>query len=353
MIICIIILLLFIIYCINNKYTRYYNGGSKLSIYTKIYKKCCDILKLNYVLKDNIITIKHNNKEIIFNKLYHNIKPLNSNLVFNKKNISNILRKNNISVPNNQIFNKEIKSIKYINYIIKTNKISFPLVVKPIDGTAALFVFTNIKNKFQLKNILIKYFLNKYISKSKTQCIMFEEHLYGKQYRIVCYKDIILDIIEITPPFIIGDGIHTIKELVDNINKIKQKNKKDLYVINNSFLKLNNFTKDTILEKNQKYILNIPKGRFGSIYKRININDVHIDNINMFKKINNYLGFEICGIDYIINDITLSYKTKKNIFSGINEVNKSPDLTPHCIGDGLEYSLQVPMRFLKLYFQIT
>ena len=51
-----------------------------------------------------------------------------------------------------------------------------------------------------------------------------------------------------------------------------------------------------------------------------------------------------------MNEYQLNNKQNKN--SGINEVNSSPALSPHCNGNGLKYSLQVPLTFLKLYFQI-
>ena len=293
--------------------------------------------------------IYHNNISIKFKNGLNNL-PRRIQYTNRKVSVSNILNKYGLPIPQNIMFN-EVKNINYINYIIENNTISYPLVLKPIDGIDAHNVYTHIQNKEQLKNILIKHFLNKNIKYTKTKKIMLEEHLFGKQYRVLIYKDNIIDILEMIPPFIIGDGIHTIKELVNNINNTRYN--KVLYTINNDLLKSHNLTHNSILKKNKKYIINLPKGRLGAIYKRITIKNVHIDNINMFKNIYNYVGFDLIGLDIIFNNIKESYKSSINKNSGINEVNSSPALSPHCNGDGLKYSLQVPITFLKLYFQIT
>lgn len=340
------IILLIILFKNNN---RLY-GGQLININHLYLKKCCDILHIKYILSGRYMEIYHNNISIKFknglNNLPRRIKYTNS-----KVSISNILNTNNLPVPKSIMFNK-ITDINYINYIIENNTINYPLVLKPIDGIDAHNVYTHIQNKEQLKNILIEHFLNKNIKHTKSKKIMLEEHLFGKQYRVLIYKDTIIDILEMNPPFIIGDGIHTIKELVYNINNIRYNTNKTLYSINKNLLKSYNLTENSILKKYKKYIINLPKGRLGATYKRINIKNVHIDNINMFKNIYNYVGFDLIGLDIIFNNIKKSYKSSINKNSGINEVNSSPALSPHCKGQGLKYSLQVPITFLKLYFHI-
>ena len=81
---------------------------------------------------------------------------------------------------------------------------------------------------------------------------------------------------------------------------------------------------DQVVPYNKKIILNpLANGSQGSTLENINIKDVHIDNIKLFEKINTILKYNLTGIDFIIPDISKSYKTQK---CAINEINSSPEL---------------------------
>lgn len=180
---------------------------------------------------------------------------------------------------------------------------------------------------------------------------MLEEHLYGKQYRILLYKNTILDILELIPPYIIGDGVNNIKTLILMENN-KKKNKKYPLIMEEHFLQVKNLNVNSILNKNEKIFINLPKGRLGCFGKRINIKNVHKDNIIMFKKLYKVAGFDFIGVDFIINKLNLSYKNNINKNCGINELNSSPSIAPHYIYKNILPNYTVPIKFFVLYFKI-
>ena len=319
---------------------------TKNHLVTEILIKSCKELNLDYKLLDtNIIKITHNNKSVIFNRLYNNLHSMYiRNLINDKSKTSTLLGRNNIPVAQHKLY-EPIKSEKQIYDIINNHNIEYPVVVKPNDSTGGIKVFINISNKNELAHILMKNFLNKDIFRSKTQNIIIEKHINGESYRILCYKNKVLEIITRIPPFVIGNGIDNIKTLALKKN-ISKKNYP--IIINELYINKKNKNLNTILKNGEKLIVNLPKINYGAYIKKIPLNQVHNDNIIMFSKINSILNSEFIGIDFMIPDLSKSFK---NQLCCINEVNASPNFDVHYYANE-EYSIKIPKQFLKLYFNI-
>lgn len=318
LIICLLCLIIYI-YKIENKIYGGNNNNNHIIIKTFINK--CNEKNINYNKKKKNLTINLNKHELfIKNKIYtHTNSDVCMKRNCDKPYNSLLLKSNNIPVPKFEEYNP-IKSHKYINSIIEKCKIKYPVVIKPIDSSLGNKVFINIKDKKELNDILVKHFLNKHIKKSKSQKLMCEEYLEGYNYRILCYKNEILDIKKKIPFQIKADEDIILNDL------LKQINEKDKKYIDYDHIKKIYKLNDKI-KKNKIIILNpLSNGHQGSKIENIKINNIHIDNINLFKKINNILNYNLCGIDFIIEDIYKSYKIQK---AGINEVNKSPGLDIH------------------------
>lgn len=317
-----LLLLIVIIFILNLKNNNILQtgGNDELNI-INLFIDNCKKLNIPYKRNKKNLEINLEKHELhIKNKIFtHTNSDVCTRRDCDKPYNSLLLKSNNISVPKFEEF-EPIKTKKYIDNVIKKCKIKYPLVVKPIDSSLGNKVFINIKNKNELKNILVKDFLKKYIKNSKTQKIMCEEYLEGYNYRILCYKNEILDIKKKIPFQIKADKDIILNDLLDKISK------KDKKYIDYNYIKKNYKLSDTI-KKNTIIIINpLSNGHQGSKIENVKINNIHIDNINLFKKINNILNYNLCGIDFIIDDINKSYKIQK---AGINEVNKSPGLDIH------------------------
>ena len=357
-----IIILILVVFCYKYNFknkdtflnTKKFFTTNNLYIITKIFKASCYKLGLKYnITNNNKITIYHNNKSITFNKLFNNIhNPAQKYNATYKPQTSLLLRTANLSAPNYNVFNIP-KTDAAIQQIIKQNKIAFPSVIKPVDGTGGNNVFVNIKNKEELKNIL-KLNIQNNLSFSKSNKLMIEDFIaiasyHGSDHRILCYKNIVLDVIQRKSAYIIGNGINTIKELVSMANKLKQKKNHYNIKINKTYIKKKGFNENDILKKNKKLVV-YPISNFhqGGFLKRIPLSKIHHDNLNMFKKVNSILNLQLCGIDFLIKDITKSYKEQE---SAINEVNSSPNFDIHYYSN-IKKGYNIPIKFLKLYFNI-
>lgn len=90
--------------------------------------------------------------------------------------------------------------------------IEYPAVVKPILGTLSKNVFTNIKSKKDLITAVS-------IIEKTGKKILIEQYIPGNHFRILIADNTYIGCVQRKPPNVTGDGIHTIKELIDNRNK--------------------------------------------------------------------------------------------------------------------------------------
>lgn len=282
---------------------------------------------LKYLHKNNIPvntaekTFYYKGKNINYELQYLNNNTSCYNLN-NKVFIKYILKQHNYPAINYILVNKKLNKDKIQNSINKYN-LQFPVVLKPINGQFG----NNIK--MDIPNIDVLYeTLNSNENKSNKNNyneFLVEEQQEGVRMRILVIKNEI-DYIAITDkPFIIGDGINTIENLliIEN-NKRKKKIVPDYDMLNR-----NNINKDTVLEKDKKIIVNsVSNTKQGSNVLQIikdpkKINEFfHIDNINMFKNINKIFDTKINGIDFITTNPKKSYKDG---FGYILELNCGPD----------------------------
>ncbi|MEN2466410.1 acylphosphatase [Ornithinibacillus sp. JPR2-1] len=166
----------------------------------------------------------------------------------NKDKTKELLAQKNVPVPIGDIFNPNNEE-EIINYC---TEIGFPVVLKPLNGSMGKGVFTNISNQDELKEILenIKKLYN-------YKEYLVEKYYPGKEYRIYVVGDKVVGATNRVPANVVGDGIHTIKELIDQKNEDRKKNpylapkpiKIDFEV--KQILKKAGYTTDTIPSKGE------------------------------------------------------------------------------------------------------
>lgn len=89
---------------------------------------------------------------------------------------------------------------------------TFPAVIKPLSQSHGTDVFTNISSANELQEIGIKL-LEKY------DVVLIEEYIEGIDLRILCVAGVAKSAIIRIPPFVVGDAVSTIQQLVDRENQ--------------------------------------------------------------------------------------------------------------------------------------
>lgn len=273
------------------------------------------VLELNNIEIDiDNLTIKqcisnNNCKEKIYKTKYFN--PNDAHIFAKNKHISNeIFLKNGIPVPKHVIITNDNK-----NNFINNTSIPFPCVLKPIDGMQGKDVHTFIRNITQFNKILIEL-LEKYDK------VMFEEQVYGNNYRIFVFNNKIIDIIEREQPYITGNGKSTIMSLIEQKNE--DQIKRNLYPIKNiswDDIYDKGLNENSVLDVDDKlFITNTINFHNGANPVRIYIDDIPLVNLNMFIKAHKLGNLECSGIDYMSDDIRVPYYENNGHIIEINDM---------------------------------
>lgn len=89
------------------------------------------------------------------------------------------------------------------------------VVVKPIDGAGGKGVTSNIQTEAELRAAL---------AYARSTWVVVEEHIEGDDYRLICSGGRFLAAIHRLPASVIGDGRHTIEQLIELKNRQRQVN---------------------------------------------------------------------------------------------------------------------------------
>lgn len=166
------------------------------------------------------------------------------------------LKKYNIPVP----VGKKFSAIEHDETIVEfcNNELNYPVVIKPTDGFQGVGVIANIKDEKTLRES-IHYVRNEL----KKKDVIVEEFVTGEEFRFYVVEDEVKAIIKRTPANVVGNGKHTINELINLKNKERKNNprlfncliKVDFELKKN--LKSQNLELNDIPEKGQQIMLRV------------------------------------------------------------------------------------------------
>src|SRR5699024_5599391 len=126
------------------------------------------------------------------------------------------LKKENVPVPQGEMFGIDKPKGELIKYGLA---LGFPLVVKPTDGNAGKGVFANITTEEELSEVV------DYVREElEFEDVIVEKYVEGEEFRIYVLEDRVLGAMNRVPANIVGDGIHTIRELIHQKNAQRKLN---------------------------------------------------------------------------------------------------------------------------------
>jgi D-alanine-D-alanine ligase-like ATP-grasp enzyme len=201
-----------------------------------------------------------------------------------------------------------------------------PVIVKPQEGSGGRHTRVHIETEEELRDA---YRIARIVSRG----VIVEEELYGPIYRATLIDKKLVAVLRRDPPHIVGDGQRTVHELVLEENKNPLRRGPVFADINpNSSaarreLARQKMTLESIPDKGQIVFFNfkVNWGVGGISYDATP--DTHPDNRKLFEDIGAYLGDDIVGIDFIISDISRSWKETPR--SGVIELNSLPLIGNH------------------------
>lgn len=206
-------------------------------------------------------------------------------------------------------------------------EVGIPAVVKPIDGNQGQGVSLNITTAEELKKAFE-------IGQRYSENILIEEYINGNDYRLTVIDGKFCAAAHRLPPFIIGDGKHSIRQLIKKVNSDKlrgdghekplTKIKVDQVVLLTLFRQ--NLNLESILPQGKKVFLrengNLSTG--GTAYDVSEL--VHPENRQLVERAASIMGLDVAGIDLRTADIS---RPISRYGGAIIEVNAAPGIRMH------------------------
>lgn len=200
-----------------------------------------------------------------------------------------------------------------------------PVITKPNLGSRSRHTTTHISDK---KEFLIAFKKARQLS----PWVMIEEELSGYVFRGTLIGGKLIATLRREPAYVIGDGIHKIKELIDIENKNPRRDDKifhQLKLDSEAMKELHhwNHTENTIPKKDEIITLGQKTSRAvgGGITDVTDI--VHPDNKIMLEKIAEILNDPLIGVDFIMEDVSKSWRDQPKC--GVIECNSAPFIDLH------------------------
>lgn len=156
----------------------------------------------------------------------------------NKMETKECLQKEKIPTPDGCMFDEKSTEIELINY---TNKIGYPVVLKPTAGTGGRGVIANIRNEVELKSAL-QYVREELGYKN----VIIEKYFIGEDYRVYVIDKKVVGITKRIPANVIGNGKFTIHELIKRKNKLR----KESPILRSSLIKVDKELLQMLKHKN-------------------------------------------------------------------------------------------------------
>jgi cyanophycin synthetase len=204
--------------------------------------------------------------------------------------------------------------------------IGLPVVIKPQDGNQGKGVTVNIVSREHLEVA--------YRVAAEVGQVMVERFLPGNDFRLLVVGDRLVAAARRDPPFVIGDGEHTVRELVDQVNTDPRRGDghatsltririDDIAVAR---LNVQGLTPDDIPEKGRRVVLrnnaNLSTGGTATDVT----DEVHPDVAARAVAAARMVGLEICGVDVVCETVV---RPLEETGGGIVEVNAAPGLRMH------------------------
>ncbi len=206
-------------------------------------------------------------------------------------------------------------------------EINAPVVVKPQDGNQGKGVTVNVVSREHLE---IAYAAAAEISDE----VLVERYIPGYDFRLLVVGDKMVAAARRDPPLVVGDGIHTIKELVDIVNSDPRRGEGHATSLTKirfddialARLAVQGYTQDSVPVKGARVILrnnaNLSTGGTATDVTE----DVHPQLAASAVSAAQMIGLDICGVDMICDSVHLPME---EFGGGVVEVNAAPGLRMH------------------------
>ncbi|RJG02866.1 cyanophycin synthetase [Noviherbaspirillum sedimenti] len=206
-------------------------------------------------------------------------------------------------------------------------EIGLPVVIKPRDGNQGKGVTVNINSREEIDAAYTA-------AEAYRDDILVERYLPGNDFRLLVIGDKLIAAARRDPPLVIGDGTHTVRELVDIVNSDPRRGSGHATSLTKirfddialARLALQGLDANSVPARGQRVLLrnnaNLSTGGTATDVT----DDVHPDVAACAVAAAQMVGLDICGVDLVCDSVLMPVEEQRG---GIVEVNAAPGLRMH------------------------
>ena len=206
-------------------------------------------------------------------------------------------------------------------------EIGLPVVVKPRDGNQGKGISVNLTGEEQIKKAFT-------LAEEFRDDILVEKYLPGHDYRLLVIGDKLIAAARRDPPLVTGDGVHTVRQLVELVNKDPRRS--DGHATSLTKIRFDEIALARLAQQGLDADSVPPRGSRVILRNNANLStggtatdvtdDVHPELAACAVAAAQTVGLDICGIDVVCDTML---KPLEDQGGGIVEVNAAPGLRMH------------------------
>jgi cyanophycin synthetase len=245
-------------------------------------------------------------------------------LAQDKEETNKILANCGLPVPQQELVRSSERAVR------AAERLGYPVVTKPYNGNHGRGISIGLKTPDEVRTGFAA-------AAEHSSSVIVETYLSGADHRLLVVNGELIAATRRTPGRVVGDGTHTVRQLVDTVNQDPRRGVGHEKVMTRIEL---DAQAETMLARQGMSAESVPaEGQVVELRSTANLSTggtatdvtdvIHPDNREMAVRAVTAIGLDVGGVDFLCPDITESYKAAENKGSGICEVNAAPGFRMH------------------------
>ncbi len=245
-------------------------------------------------------------------------------LAQDKEETNKILANCGLPVPQQELVRSAERAVR------AAERLGYPVVTKPYNGNHGRGISIGLQTAEEVRTGFAA-------AAEHSASVLVESFLSGDDHRLLVINGELIAATRRTPGRVIGDGAHTIRQLVELVNRDPRRGvghekvmtRIELDAQADMMLNRQGLSPDSIPANEQEVLLrstaNLSTGGTATDVTDI----IHPDNREMAVRAVTAIGLDVGGVDFLCRDIAESYKAAENQGAGICEINAAPGFRMH------------------------
>ena len=242
-------------------------------------------------------------------------------LASDKEETNRILGNLGLPVPRQRLVQREDDAVA------AAERIGYPVVVKPYNANHGRGISIHLTTEAQVREAFT-------VAREHSRSVIIESFITGEDHRMLVINGELVAVSKRVPGHVVGDGVHTIEQLVEEVNHDPRRGIGHEKVLTRlvfdhqaeTMLSRKGYTRETVPAEGERVFLR-STGNLSTGGTATDMTDlVHPDNAEMAVRAVKAIGLDVGGVDFLTTDITESYK---DVGGAICEINAAPGFRMH------------------------